>query len=67
MNTDKSNREQIIIDYINENESISDIEVCALLSLKDSSVKKIFSLMAKNGLIEPVGERKSRRYILPAK
>ena len=60
-------REQRIIDYLSNKESISNSEACELLPLKDSSIKKLFSSTVKNKLIVSVDERKSRRYILPRK
>ncbi len=65
INTDK--REEIILDYLRENGSISNKNACELIGLKDSTVKKIFSKMVNKGLITPIGERKSRKYVLAKK
>ena len=65
INTDK--REEIILDYLRENGSISNKNACELTGLKDSTVKKIFSKMVNKGLITPIGERKSRKYVLAKK
>lgn len=62
INTDK--REDMIIDYIKRNGSISNKEACDLLGLKDSSVKKIFEKMVKAEALVPIGEKKSRRYVI---
>lgn len=66
INTDTplSEREQKILDYISEHGSITNQQACELLHLKDSSVKKLFASMVKRNLLNPVGEKKSRRYVL---
>ncbi|MCH5193414.1 MAG: putative DNA binding domain-containing protein [Oscillospiraceae bacterium] len=76
INTDKSStdtdkipikadkREEMILSYIHDNESISNKEACELLGLSSSTVKKIFEKMVDDRIISPVGEKKSRRYCL---
>ena len=54
----------MIIDYIKRNGSISNKEACDLLGLKDSSVKKIFEKKVKAEALVPIGEKKSRRYVI---
>ena len=61
------NREKIILHYLQENGSISNKDACKLIGLKATAVKAIFTKMVNAGLISPVGEKKSRRYILAKK
>ena len=62
INTDK--RIEMILSYIRENGSITNNEACHLLRLSSSSVKKLFEKMVKSNKIIPVGEKKSRKYVL---
>lgn len=57
----------MILAYIHENGSISNKEACELTGFKDATIKKTFKRMVENGVIIPVGERKSRRYVLSEK
>ena len=59
-------QEQQILEYIKENMSITNAQACELLTLKASRVKELFRDMTSKGLIVPTGEKKSRKYLLPA-
>ena len=61
----KNKREEIILNYLRENGSISNKNACKLIGLKATAVKAIFTKMVNAGLISPIGEKKSRKYILP--
>lgn len=54
----------LILDYIKENDSISNSEACKILDLKPTRVKEILREMAEIGIISAVGEKKNRRYII---
>lgn len=58
INTDK--REELILNFIHENGSISNKEACKLTGYKEATIKK----MVEHNIIVPVGEKKSRRYVL---
>lgn len=60
-------QEVSIINYISENGSISNSQGCELLDLKPTRIKGLLGNMVKRNLIEAVGEKKSRKYILPTK
>ena len=60
--TDK--REELILNFIRENGSISNKEACEITGLKDATIKRTFRKMVENGIIVPAGERKSRRYVM---
>lgn len=69
INTDKlpiktNNRDQKILEYIRNNGSISNKEACEVLGMSASTVKKLFEKMVSEDTLLPVGERKSRRYVL---
>ena len=60
-------QEQDILQYIGENGSISNSQACELLNLKPSRIRAIFSTMLDKELIYPIGEKKSRKYIIKTK
>lgn len=60
--TDK--REELILNFIRENGSISNKEACEITGFKDATIKRTFRKMVENGIIVPAGERKSRRYVM---
>ena len=62
INTDK--REELILNFIHENGSISNKEACKLTGYKEATIKKTFKKMVEHNIIVPVGEKKSRRYVL---
>ena len=54
----------MILQYIETNGSISNKEARELLSLADSTVKRILKAMVEKGLLLVEGERKARKYFL---
>ncbi len=69
INTDTvlNERQTEILKYLADNSYITNKIACELLSLRDSSVRKIFASMVKNELIVHTGELKSRKYMLANK
>ena len=62
----KVNRENLIIAYIKENGSISNMEARQILNLAESTTKRFLKNMVNEGLLLEEGERKSRVYVLAA-
>ena len=60
----KIDRENLIIKYVKEYGSISNMEVRQILVLAESTTKRFLKEMVKEGLLLEEGERKNRRYIL---
>lgn len=59
-----SDNENRIIEYLKKNESITNKESRELSNLSSSGVRKIFDSLVQKRLIVPVGNKKSRYYIL---
>lgn len=57
----------LILDYIKENGSISNIEACNILNLKPPKVREILREMVDIGLLSAVGVKKNRRYLISSK
>ena len=64
--TIKVNRENLIMAYIKENGSISNMEARQILNLAESTTKRFLKNMVNEGLLLEKGERKSRIYVLTA-
>ena len=62
----KVNRENLIMAYIKENGSISNMEARQILNLAESTTKRFLKNMVNEGLLLEEGERKSRIYVLAA-
>lgn len=62
----KVNRENLIMAYIKENGSISNMEARQILNLAESTTKRFLKNMVNEGLLLEKGERKSRIYVLTA-
>jgi predicted HTH transcriptional regulator len=60
----KVDRQNKIIGHIKSNGSVSNKEARELLSLADSTTKRVLNEMVNDGLLEVKGEKKSRRYYL---
>ena len=60
----KIDRENLIIKYVEEHGSISNMEARQILVLAESTTKRFLKEMVKEGLLLEKGERKNRRYIL---
>ena len=60
----KADRYELIIQYVKEHGSISNMEARELLGLADSTVKRLLKEMVDDGILTVEGERKSRRYLL---
>jgi predicted HTH transcriptional regulator len=56
----KADRQSMIIEYIKNNGSVSNKEARELLSLADSTNKRVLNEMVNDGLLEVKGEKKSR-------
>ena len=63
----KFDRENLIIKYVEEHGSISNMEARQILVLAESTTKRFLKEMVKEGLLLEEGERKNRRYILANK
>ena len=59
-----SKNEKKILDYISKNGEITNSDARDLLGLADSTTKRLLGSMVKKDLLSPVGERKSREYLL---
>lgn len=57
----------MIIKYVKEYGSISNMEARQILVLAESTTKRFLKEMVKEGLLLEKGERKNRRYILANK
>lgn len=63
--TDKnSSREKQIMEYLSKNEFITNKIVCNLCEVSDATSKRLLKEMTDKGLLDAVGERKARKYIL---
>ena len=60
-------RQELILEYVKDNGSISNKEARELLNLADSTVKRILKEMVEEELLIVEGERKTRRYMLNCK
>lgn len=60
----KADRYELIVQYIKEHGSISNMDARELLGLADSTVKRLLKEMVDDGILTVQGERKSRRYLL---
>ena len=60
--TDKKSREKTVIEYLNENEFITNKIACELLSISDITAKRLLKSMVEKEYIIAEGERKSRVY-----
>jgi predicted HTH transcriptional regulator len=60
----KAERQNIIMGYVKNNGSVSNKEARELLSLADSTTKRVLNEMVNCGLLEVKGEKKTRRYYL---
>ena len=60
----KADRYELIIQYLKEYGSISNMEARELLGLADSTVKRIMKEMVEENILLVEGERKARRYLL---
>ena len=58
------NREIIVLEYLTENEYITNKIARDLLGLADSTTKRILSGMVEKGTLRVEGERKSTKYYL---
>ena len=56
----KADKERVksILEYINQNENITNKEARELLNLADSTTKRLLAQMVLDGLIEAIGENK---------
>ncbi len=62
-----STQEHDILQYIIKNGAISNAQACELLNLKSSRVREIFNSMLDKDLIDHVGEKKNRKYVINTK
>ena len=60
----KADRQEMIVQYVKEHGSISNMEARELLGLADSTVKRLLKEMVDDGILTVEGERKVRRYLL---
>lgn len=63
----KTDRKEIIINYVLKNGSITNKEARELLSLADSTTKRVLKEMVNEGMLIVDGERKARKYLLKRK
>ena len=56
-------QQKAVLEYIEKNGSITNSEGCTILDLKPTRIKDLLREMVESGMIKPVGENKSRRYI----
>ena len=54
----------MILQYVNEHGSISNMEARELLGFADSTIKRLLKEMVDEGVLMVEGERKTRRYLL---
>ena len=59
-----SDSENKIIQYLKKNESITNKESRAITNLSSSGVRKVFDSLVQKNLIVPIGDNKSRYYVL---
>jgi ATP-dependent DNA helicase RecG len=59
-----SPNDKAIINYLHNNKSITNREAVRITSLSPAGVRKIISALQKKGLIDGVGEGRSRYYVL---
>jgi ATP-dependent DNA helicase RecG len=62
--TDKKSREDLVLEYLNKNEHITNKIVCELFSISDATAKRLLKAMVDKGLIIAEGELKKRVYKL---
>lgn len=60
----KADRQKMILQYVNEHGSISNMEARELLGFADSTIKRLLKEMVDEGVLMVEGERKTRRYLL---
>ena len=59
-----SDSENKIIQYLKKNESITNKESRDIKNLSSPGVRKVFDSLVQKDLIVPIGDKKSRYYIL---
>ncbi len=64
VNTDVSEQEQLILDYISENGTITDQEIQELLNVKLTRTYAIVKTMREKGLIRQQGRGSEKKYLL---
>ena len=52
------------IEYLSKNEFITNKMVCDLLDISEATTKRLLKKMTDKGLLNAIGERKARKYIL---
>ena len=62
MPTDINSKEAAVIDYLKQNDFITNKKVCELLSISTEATKRLLQSMVKKGIIIAEGENKGRRY-----
>jgi predicted HTH transcriptional regulator len=55
-------RESVVLEYIKQNGSISNVQARELLNLAESTTKRLLKKMVEDGLLCVEGERKTTRY-----
>lgn len=60
----KADRKEIIVNYVLKKGSITNREARELLSLADSTTKRVLKEMVNEGILVVDGERKARKYLL---
>lgn len=59
-----NSNESKIVDYLNQNEKITNKELRDIAEISSSGARKAFSSLLKKGAIIPIGHKKSRYYVL---
>jgi DNA-binding MarR family transcriptional regulator len=62
--TDRKRKEAVIIEYLSDNDSITNRIACELLSVSDTTAKRLLKSMSENGSLIAEGELKGRIYRL---
>lgn len=57
-------RQELIVDFILKNGSITNIEARELLGLAESTTKRLLAYMVSIGILSVEGEKKARKYLL---
>ena len=63
----KFERQQLIIEYLQREESVSNREARAILGLAESTTKRILKQMVQDEILSESGQRKGKRYFLKKK
>ncbi len=58
------NNEDKILEYIKTNKKITNLEAREITGLSSAGVRRIFVNLVKKSIIEPIGEEKSRYYVV---